>query len=468
MYTNAVPATDPQHREPGEAAAVRLARLISCRTVSSPDPGGADAREFARFAELLAELYPRVHAELALERINGGGLLYRWEAAGEPEGEGAGGRRPEPVVLMAHYDVVPVENEAVWEYPPFAGTIADGFIHGRGTLDDKGQLAAILEAVEALLAEQFVPARDIYLSFGDNEETAGDTAAAVAEALAARGVRPWLVLDEGGAVAAQAFPFVDQPVAVVGVSEKGILNVELSVEDPGGHASTPGRLGATARLARAVVRLDKRAFPVSLHPVSIEMLHRLAAGAPLLPRLVFSRAGALRRPLARVFGALGGEPNALVRTTVAVTQLRGSKASNVMATRAAATANVRIAPGESIGSVLHRMQRIIRDRKVSLRVVDGTGPSPVSSTANAQFALLENVIAGVFPDAITAPYIMLAGTDSRRFTTISGNVYRFAPFRMDRAARASIHADNEKLSVETLGDGIRFYRRLLQGLTAED
>ena len=309
MYTSAVPATDPLPGKPGEAAASRLARLISCRTVSSPDPEGADAREFARFAELLAELYPRVHAELELERVNGGGLLYRWAAGGGQSGGEPASPPPDPVVLMAHYDVVPVEDEAAWEHPPFAGRIADGFIHGRGTLDDKGQLAAILEAVETLLAEQFVPSRDVYLSFGDNEETAGDTAAAIAETLAARGVTPWLVLDEGGAVAAQAFPFVNRPVAVVGVSEKGILDVELSVEDPGGHASTPSRLGATARLARAVVRLDNRPFPAALHPVTVEMLHRLAAGAPFLPRLLFARAGALRRPLARVFGALGGEPN---------------------------------------------------------------------------------------------------------------------------------------------------------------
>lgn len=452
MYTS-TPA-DALPRDRGDAAAAKLARLITCRTVSSRIPEDVDAAEFARFRTELAALFPAVHEQLALEEA-GGGLMFHWQ-----------GREPEldPVVLMAHYDVVPVQDESTWEHPPFAGVLADGYIHGRGALDDKGSLAAILEAVETLLAEGFVPARSVYLSFGDNEETAGDSAAQAAALLKARGVRPWLVLDEGGAVAGQAFPFVKSPVAVIGVSEKGILDVELAVDDPGGHASTPNRLGAAARLARAVVRLDRRPFPAALHPVTIEMLSRLAAGASPLPAALFARAGSLRLPLTRIFGALGGEPNALTRTTVALTQLAGSKASNVLPTRATATANVRIAPGESIASVLERMRRTVRDRKVTLRVVEGTEPSPVSSTSNAQFAALEAAIGEVFPDAIPAPYIMLGGTDSRRFTAICDAVYRFAPFRMDKAARASIHADNEKLSIAAFSEGIRFYRCLLQKL----
>ncbi|MFJ2507711.1 M20/M25/M40 family metallo-hydrolase [Arthrobacter citreus] len=452
MYTSTPAEVLPRDR--GDAAAPKLARLIACRTVSSRIPEEVDDGEFARFRAELAALFPVVHRRLTLEEV-GGGLLFRWQGTED---------ELDPVVLMAHYDVVPVQDESTWEHPPFAGVLADGCIHGRGALDDKGSLAAILEAVETLLEEGFTPSRTVWLSFGDNEETAGDTAARAAALLQERGVRPWLVLDEGGAVASQAFPFVTSPVAVIGVSEKGIVDVELSVEDPGGHASTPSRLGAAARLARAVVRLDRRPFPAALHPVTIEMLGRLAAGASPLPAALFARAGSLRLPLTRIFGALGGEPNALTRTTVALTQLSGSKASNVLPTRATANANVRIAPGESIESVLRRMRRTVRDRKVSLRVVEGSEPSPVSSTSNVQFAALEAAIREVFPDAIPAPYIMLGGTDSRRYTAISDAVYRFAPFRMDKAARASIHADNEKLPIHTFGEGITFYRRLLQNL----
>ncbi|MDM7989672.1 M20/M25/M40 family metallo-hydrolase [Arthrobacter sp. zg-Y877] len=448
----------------GHMAAPKLARLLTCRTVSSRVPGEVETDQFEAFIAALPELFPRVSTALQLERVNGFGLLYRWpgKAAAEPAAGAADGRGP--TVLMAHYDVVPVEDPDRWDYPPFAGTVTETTIEGRGALDDKGALAAVMEAAEQLLAEGFAPAADIYFSFGNNEETAGDTAAAAAALLAERGIRPWLVLDEGGAVASGAFPFVSVPLAVVGVSEKGILDVELAVEDAGGHASTPHRMGATARLARAVVRLDQRPFPASLPDVSVDMIQRLSAAAPLLPRLVLANAGRLRSVLTRVFGLLGGEPNAMTRTTVAVTQLRGSKGSNVLATRATANANIRVAVGETVESTVARLRSIIRDPKVSLRVVEGNEPSPVSATDNAQFTLLSDTIKGCFPDAVPVPYIMLGGTDARRFTSICDAVYRFAPFRMSAADRASIHADNERLGIETFGEGILFYKSLMGAL----
>ena len=440
----------------GAEASGRLARLIRCRTVSSRNPAEVDTGEFEAFIEALRELYPTAHAVLEYERVNGYGLLFRWP------GRTAG----RPVVLMAHYDVVPVADPDAWVHPPFSGAVADGFIWGRGTLDDKGALAAIMEAVESLAAAGFVPARDVYLSFGNNEETAGDTAAAAAALLAARGVQPWFVLDEGGAVASQAFPFIAAPMAVIGVSEKGILDVELSAEDPGGHASTPRRGGATARLARAILRIDRRPFPALLPDVPVEMLHRLAPAAPLPLRPVLRRAHRLRPALAAVFGRLGGEPGAMVRTTAAVTELHGSPASNVLATRASANVNIRVAVGEDIAGTLDRLRRVIADPTIGLRVVEGTEPSPVSERGNDQFRLLEETVTAVFPDAVAAPYIMLGGSDARRFTGISDAVYRFAPFRMDGAARASIHADNERLGIAAFGEGIIFYRRLLQALPA--
>ena len=450
----------------GRAAAPKLSRLLTYRTVSSREAAEVEADQFEAFIAALPELFPLVHARLECERVNGFGLLYRWPGtgAGNPSPDGGANQARGPVVLMAHYDVVPVEDPELWDYPPFAGTVTGTAICGRGALDDKGALAAVLEAAEQLLAAGYTPAQDLWFSFGNNEETAGDTAAAAADLLAARGVQPWLVLDEGGAVASGAFPFVSVPLAVVGVSEKGILDVELATEDPGGHASTPNRMGATARLSRAVLRLDRHPFPASLPDVSVEMIERLAGSAPLLPRLVLRRARPLRTLLTRVFGLLGGEPNAMTRTTVAVTQLRGSKASNVLATRATANANIRIAVGESVESTMARLRTIIRDPRVSLRVVEGNEPAPVSATDNPQFALLEKSIRDTFPDAVPVPYIMLGGTDARRFTGICPAVYRFAPFRMSAADRASIHADNEKIGIETFGEGILFYRRLMGAL----
>ncbi|MCC9196145.1 M20/M25/M40 family metallo-hydrolase [Arthrobacter sp. zg-Y820] len=459
--------------EAGSAAAAKLSRLITCRTVSTRDPQDIEIAEFDSFIGALPELFPQVHRNLTLERVNGYGLLYHWKGAtpavpapGSGSAEAGAEANGGPLVLMAHYDVVPVTNPGSWDHPPFSGAISDARIWGRGTLDDKGALAAILQAVELLVEEGFVPARDVYLSFGNNEETAGTTAGVAAALLASRGIRPWLVLDEGGAVATQAFPFVNRPVAVVGVTEKGILDVELSTEDSGGHASTPHSRGATARLARAVVRLDENPLPASLPNPTVEMFGRLASAARFPARLVFRNMGLFRRPLTTVLARMGGEPGALTRTTVAVTQLRGSSAANVLASRATANANIRIAVGDTVEGTVRRLKRIIRDPSVSLRVVEGNEPSPVSATDNDQFALLARTITAVFPDAAPAPYVMLAGTDSRRFTGICDAVYRFAPFRMDRQARASIHGDNESLGVETFGEGILFYVRLLRSLEA--
>ena len=323
---------------------------------------------------------------------------------------------------------------------------------------------AVMEAAESLLEAGFAPAHDLYFSFGNNEETAGASAAAAAELLAGRGVRPWLVLDEGGAVAGGAFPGVTRPAAVVGVAEKGILDVELLTRDAGGHASTPPRMGATARLARAITRIESHPFPQSLPDVTVEMLRRFGPHAPAPLRAVFARLSLFRGPVTLLFGRMGNETNAITRTTVAITTLEGSAGANVLAATARANANIRVAVGETVDGTVERLRRIIRDPKVELRVVEGNDPSPVSPHSGAQWDLLEGCIAGVFPEALVTPYIMMGGTDSRRFTGICAAVYRFAPFSMDAEARASIHAVDEKIALETLERGVSFYETLIREL----
>jgi len=452
-------------------AAASLAELVRFRTVSSRVPAEVDTAEFEAFLAALPRLYPAVHAALEVERVNGLALLFRWPGTGSGAGAGTeysdagtgptAGTRNRAAVLMAHYDVVPAGDGDAWTHPPFSGHNDGTHLWGRGTLDDKGQLVAILEAAEALLAAGFAPAGDIYFSFGNNEETAGDSAAAAAGLLAARGVRPWLVLDEGGAVAGGAFPGVSRPAAVVGVAEKGILDVELLTRDPGGHASTPPRMGATARLARAITRIERSPFPQSLPEVTAEMLRRFGPHAPAPLRVAFANLSLLRVPMTWLFGRLGNETNAMTRTTVAVTTLEGSPGANVLAATAKANANIRVAVGDTVAGTVERLRKVIRDPKVELRVVEGNEPTPVSDFAGPQWQLLEDCIAETFPEAIITPYIMMGGTDSRRFTGICDAVYRFAPFAMDAADRGSIHAVDEKISLETLGRGVRFYETLL-------
>ncbi len=334
---------------------------------------------------------------------------------------------------------------------------------GAGTLDDKGSLVGICTAVERLLADGFVPARDVWLSFGAREEVSGPDAPAAVEELRSRGVTPWFVLDEGGAIAHQAFPGVQPPLGVVGVTEKGTTTLELRAEGRGGHSSTPAPGGPTARIARAVVRLEKRQFPASLPEPTLEMFTRIAPHAPLALRPLFANARRLQPLLKRALLAAGPEPAALVRTTMAVTTaLRFARTQRDRLER-----DRRGQPADP-----GRRHRRVRDRARAQgdrrrldhrsRSLDANEPSPVSPTDDPAFELLTTTICELFDDAVPTPYVMMAGTDSRYFTAICPRVYRFTPFRMTKAQRESIHSYDEHIGVDDWLDGVRWYSRLIE------
>nr|WP_245907509.1 M20/M25/M40 family metallo-hydrolase [Leucobacter massiliensis] len=435
---------------------------------------------FERFIALLAELYPLTHARLHRERITDLGLLLRWPGA-DPG--------LDPAVLMAHFDVVPVDERDDWSYPPFAGRIAPGgdgtyasrprrrakddgasgsrddrFVYGRGALDDKGPLLVIMEAVEGLLAEGFTPARDVYLSFGGNEETFGGAARAIAATFRERGIRPWLVLDEGGAVVDAPLPLVRGRAAMVGVGEKGTLTLRLSASGEGGHASAPPRLTAAGRVSRAVARLTPNAFPARTPAAVTRMIELLAGRSRGAGRLLYRVLAASPWLTARLFVRLGGEPAALVRTTVAPTMLAGGTAANVLPSQASATVNLRIALGGTVTGTVRRVRRRIADRRVSVEVLSGDEPSPESPTDTAQFALIADAVARSHPDALTVPYVMMAATDARHFHPFTTACYRFAPLAMSAELRATIHGVDERVAVSELARGEAFHRALLQAL----
>ncbi len=436
-----------------DAAAAHLGTLVRIPTVSSRVADEVDHEAFELFAKTLQELYPRVFATLEVERVSRHAILARWP--------GAAAERP--VVLMAHQDVVPVVADD-WHGDPFSGEVRDGAVWGRGTLDDKGALVVLLEAVESLVAEGFTPRQDVWLSLGDDEEIAGSSAIAAVDRLRERGVVPWLVLDEGGAVISGAFPGVEQPVAVVGTTEKGILDVEISSQADGGHASTPMRGGATWRLARAITRIEEHPFPASLPAPAREMIDTLGryASGPLRSALAYAEP--LAPLLAQVFTRISPETNAMVRTTVVATQLAGSPGANVVAASARANLNVRIAPGESVSSVVAHLRRAIDDDEVDLRIVASDEPSPISPSDGPQFEAVRDAVGAAYPDAVVTPYVMLAASDARHFTQIAEHVYRFSPFAMSREQRESIHGVDEHVSVDALGRGVVFFRALIRSL----
>ena len=443
--------------EPLSRAVAKLQALVQIPTVSYRDPERVDTAAFDSFVEELARQFPLLHDRLDLTRVHTHGLLFHWRGASDER----------PVVLMAHLDVVPVEGS--WQHDAFSGAVVDGQIWGRGTLDDKGCLVGICEAVESLLEREFTPAQDVWLSFGCDEEVFGTAAELAVAELERREVRPWFVVDEGGAIAHDAFTGISKPVGVVGVTEKGIMSIELRVEGRGGHASTPSRMGPTARLARAITRLDRSPMPSSVPAPTVELFRRLAPHAPLPLRPLMANAGRLGPALARLLTAMGPESAAMARTTFAVTTLSGSPALNVIAQRATAGVNIRIMLGDTSETVLAHVRKAIRDDRVAIEVIEAYEPSPLSpySTAESKdeaFTLIEDTILEVFPDAVPAPYVMMAATDSRTFAAISDRVYRFAPFRMTKAQREAIHSYDEHLGVDDFLDGVRWYRRLIERL----
>ncbi|XAS75416.1 M20/M25/M40 family metallo-hydrolase [Dermatophilaceae bacterium Sec6.4] len=438
----------------------KLQTLVRIATVSNRDPGRVDSAAFDLFRTELARLFPLLHEHLELTRISTHGLLFHWSGRAQVPATAAG----RPVVLMAHLDVVPVEG--TWRHDAFGAAVVEHLgteaIWGRGTLDDKGALVGICEAVEELLAGGFAPAQDVWLSFGCDEEVMGTAAGLAVEELARRGVRPWFVLDEGGAIASEAFPGVAASIGVIGVTEKGTTSIEIRVEGRGGHASTPSRMGPTARLARAITRLDRSSLPASLPEPTIELFRRLAPHAVLPLRPLLANAGRLQAALTRVLLAAGPETAAMTRTTFAITTLSGSPAINVIAATARAGVNIRVMVGDSVADVLAHVRRAVDDDQVHIDVLEVGAASPISPIDDEAFQLLESTISTVFADAVPAPYVMMAATDARQFTAICDRVYRFVPFRMTKAQRESIHSYDEHLGVDAFLEGITWYRRLIE------
>ena len=431
----------------GKKVAEDLAAMIRCRTVSNLDHSLEDEAEFEKFRALLRERFPLLHERCAPERVGRNGLLFTWK-----------GRTSEaPSVLMAHYDVVPAD-EANWSRPPFEGLIEDGVLWGRGTLDTKCTLCCALEAAEQLLAEGFTPAHDLYFAFSGEEEIAGPSASDIVDELQRRGVEPAFVLDEGGAVVTGVFPGVDAPCALIGTSEKGQMQLFLDMKSEGGHASAPPRSTIAGRLARAVTPA-----PFTLTPPAAEMFDTLGRRSIWPVRMVFANLWLFRPALDLATRLMGGELNALVRTTCAVTQMQGSPANNVLPPDASVGVNLRIMCGDSADKAEARIRRAVGDEAVSFRRGPWAEPSPYSETEGSEgWARLKSAVERTWPDAIVSPYLMLAGSDSRHYGRISRNVYRFGPLELSKEERGTIHGNNERVPLAKVVKCAEFYLRLIR------
>ena len=434
-----------------EKAVHDLAEMVKCKTISHRDRLCENDGEFERFIALLPELFPLIHKSCTLEKVTDRALLYKLE----------GETHDSPTVLMAHFDVVEVDEEN-WQKPPFAGEIENGVLWGRGTLDTKSTLNASMQALESLLAKGFVPKKDLYLAFSGNEEINGDGQPEIIKLFKERGIEPGLVLDEGGAVVNHVFPGVHTPCALIGIAEKGMLNVELKFKGKGGHASSPKPHTPIGRLSAACVRIEGHPFKYTLSKSTSAMFNVLARHSNLLYKLIFANLWLFGPVLSLIGKMSGGELNALVRTTCSFTQMEGSKAINVIPPNANMRANLRLIPGDTMESARDYLKKVIKDDEIELTVLEGENPSPTSLACGEAWERVVHSVKGTWSDTVVSPYLMFACSDAKHWSKISDKVYRFSAMALTNEERATIHGNDERIPFETVKKSVEFYVRLIK------
>lgn len=442
-------------------AARDLSGAIPFRTVSYQETGdeaqrAQTAEAFSGLHAYLEKTFPAVYENLEHQVIGANNLLFAWKGS-DPSRK--------PVLLMGHQDVVPIEpgTEAQWTRGAFSGDIADGFIWGRGTLDDKVSVIGVLEAVEFLLARGFRPRRTVYLAFGQDEEIGGlEGARKVAQFLQAHGVQLEFVLDEGGFVTRGMVPGVSAPVAMVGTAEKGYLTLELRANVEGGHSSMPPAETSIGIVSAAVQRVESSPMPAHVRGPIGELLEYAAGSATFPTRMVYRNLWLFGPVVQRILQRSPGS-NAALRTTTAPTIFQAGNKENVLPRRASAVINFRLLPGDTASDVIAHVRSVIHDPRVSIQTITGPAEaSPRSRADSPNFVTVQRTIAQVFPGAVVAPYVSIGATDAKHFTSLSPDVYRFLPISLEREDLVRIHGVNERIPVDGFARSVAFYAQLLR------
>ena len=433
-----------------DAAVEALRQLVRCRTVSYNDPALEEDAEFEKLISLLPSLYTQVFAACEFTRLPDRALLFRWPGM-EPG---------DPAVLMAHYDVVPV-NEENWDKPPFEAIIEDGVLWGRGTLDTKATFNGILSAANELIARGFIPRHDIYFAFSGGEEVNGAGARNIVSWFEEKGLHLAMVVDEGGAVVENVFPGVTAPCGLIGIAEKGMLNAQFRTVSAGGHASAPKPHTPVGILAKACTKVEGHPFPMHLTKPVAEMFDTLGRHSSFLYRMIFANLWCFGWVLDLLARSSGGEMNALLRTTVAFTQMEGSSARNVIPPEAKMVANMRLNPADTVEGALEYLRKTVSDGTVEVTALESFEPSRISRTDCAGWDRVSAAVAETWPGCIVAPYLMVQCSDSRHYGRISDRVYRFSAMDMTAEERATIHGNNERIRLASIAKATEFYIRLM-------
>ncbi|HHV41666.1 MAG TPA: M20/M25/M40 family metallo-hydrolase [Clostridiaceae bacterium] len=481
-----------------ERAGIVLSEMVQKPTISHVDGHEDDLAPFFEFQDVLTRHFPLLHHHLSKEVIDGS-LIYCWQnsnrgresstdtatpatkmkfnnhSSGSDEHLVADKIKPtfdrkskqdtkKPILLIAHQDVVPATAEG-WRFPPFSGTLSEGSVWGRGALDCKSMIYAILEGIEQLLSENFTPSCDIWLAFSTNEETSGAGAPTISRIFEERGLYFRLVLDEGGAVLEDALPGMDRPFAMIGVAEKGYLDLKITAQGSGGHSSTPPDNTPLARLARFITAIERKPpFKKVLSRETRAMMRATAPSLPFLLRFLFGNlwltAPLIKFALPRVstFG------RAMLATTCTFTMAEGSEASNVIPNEASVIANLRPATHQGVDASLAALHPLLKKNELSADFLIAQEPSPVSDITDPRYQDFVAVIKDCFPDCGVSPYLVMGGTDARNYTNVSDMVLRFQPIRMTQEELGAMHGIDERISVQSVAEGAVFIKQLIKKL----
>jgi len=443
-----------------EAGAVqRFVGAIRIPTESKADMP-PDQAAMKTFRDYLEANFPKVHATMQREVLPDGALLFTWK-----------GKDPslKPAILMGHMDVVPVPDEALplWKHPPYSGDIADGYIWGRGTADDKIHVLSLLEAAETLIGQGFTPPRTFLLAFGDDEENQGTYGAReIVKLLQQRRIHAEFVLDEGGAVVTGFLPGIDRSLAVIGIAEKGSMDLVLTTKALGGHSSEPPPHTAIGQLSAALAKIESHPFPASITPVMREEYAVVAPYMPFSKRMILANLW-LFGPLVIKAGLADQKQAGSFHTTIAEDIISGGFKDNALPPSARAVVNFRILPGETEAAIKDRITKTVDDPEVAIadpKENDPRNPSPISPIDSDAYRMLSGTIRANFPDAIVSPYLVAGGTDATWYTSLSPNVYRFLALQADPSVLAMIHGLNERIPPEKYVKAVQFTAQLMQNI----
>jgi carboxypeptidase PM20D1 len=429
-----------------------LTRAIGYNTISYGNPALFDSTQFLGFRQFLGQTYPLMQKALIPEIIEGYTLLYKWTGKDTTLN---------PIILMAHQDVVPIEESTrnQWTVDPFAGTVTDGFIWGRGTTDDKINLISICESVEKLLDEGFQPKRTVYFIFGHDEEIGGKGAKAVAARMETMGLQADLLMDEGGIITKEKLPGITKPVALLGTAEKGYLSLELTAHALGGHSSMPEKETSVDLLSKALVKLRENPFPAKFTEPMEGLMEAVGPEMPFLQRMAFANPWLFKGMIASTYEKTGAG-NAMLHTTLVPTIIEGGIKDNVVPSQVKATINLRLLPGDSVERAIKQVEEIIGDPRVTVAKHKGaiSEASAVTSVKSFGYQKMEKIMKQSYPEVITSPFLMIGATDSRHFGKVSSNIIKFSPM----IDPIGFHGIDERVSLESFQTALWFYEQLLR------